>query len=892
MASSNLYPPTVEKYASAFIAKEGSTCRIYFSLSKISASIDSVKAMHVSIIKQSSGMSVVNKVDNTELGRYRKSGIIMINNIPTPVPNKENLYYVDLLNEDIVGGWTAGWIYKIQIRLSSELFDESIGQAEWMGQFKHASNFSEWSTYCTIKAIGEPKITIPVIDNYDSTDKKHHSANIDELFYLSLSTLEIKAEYSNLDDLAELLYSYRLSLYLVEDKTEIFIETSDILYPNQIYNANQIYYLFKHNLLNNNKYHLKLEYTTINKFEDVIDINFYVDKLDYEKTDITPITIDNIEVVEDHIHSTTNTFAINKFTSFEEELVKVTSKQKEEDEGRIAIKLFSTKLDTFYGNICLRRSSSKDNFSTWTDIKIIQCNDVINNLDIIYDYTIESSVWYCYAVQIITPSGEREIMNPENDFGSHAIIREFEHSFLLGDGGRQLKLKFDNTMNNYKYNFSESKLDTIGGQYPFITRNGATKYRTFPINGLISFNMDEQNLFTSDYELYHVPYSVDEDQVIKLYQERRKELGYSMYDYKREFDFREKVLEFLQDGKAKLFKSPTEGNVIVRLMEVSLTPNQTLNRMIGSFTSVANEVAGDINENYVKYNFLNPGEWSSSIEFYETKVGQVELEFYKGDDIIQKIMEKYDYSDVNLCGSRLVVNKIHHLSLEFTDEPLRVLNNNGDLVLGNNIVVNDKKITVYQKAEERRYDFDPGIEFTPSDRIIVEGCCQLDDGSPTEEDNDFPIEKINISVNFLYEVIKKPYRKLEIEQFKTTIGVGQLHDSYTPGFDIFNEIYYKYYYKYDSHFRKLIELQWTCIEANPGAVFKIQDAVDFELQQSNGEIHEVGLTGILNLEDLGELKKIFYLGMRNRETGEIDEVNCDIIIDYQYKMIDGEYRKE
>ena len=37
--------------------------------------------------------------------------------------------------------------------------------------------------------------------------------------------------------------------------------------------------------------------------------------------------------------------------------------------------------------------------------------------------------------------------------------------------------------------------------------------------------------------------------------------------------FREKVEEFLNDGEPKLFKSPSEGNIIVSLMNVSLTPN-------------------------------------------------------------------------------------------------------------------------------------------------------------------------------------------------------------------------------------------------------------------------------------------------------------------------------
>ena len=45
------------------------------------------------------------------------------------------------------------------------------------------------------------------------------------------------------------------------------------------------------------------------------------------------------------------------------------------------------------------------------------------------------------------------------------------------------------------------------------------------------------------------------------------------------------------DGKPKLFRSPGEGSYIVRLMNVSLTPNDTLGRMLHTFSSTAYEVA-------------------------------------------------------------------------------------------------------------------------------------------------------------------------------------------------------------------------------------------------------------------------------------------------------------
>jgi hypothetical protein len=65
------------------------------------------------------------------------------------------------------------------------------------------------------------------------------------------------------------------------------------------------------------------------------------------------------------------------------------------------------------------------------------------------------------------------------------------------------------------------------------------------------------------------------------------------------------VLEWLNNGEPKLFKSPTEGNYIVRLMNVSLSPNDTLGRMIHTFNCTAYEIAENSYDNLEKFNFIN-----------------------------------------------------------------------------------------------------------------------------------------------------------------------------------------------------------------------------------------------------------------------------------------------
>ena len=68
--------------------------------------------------------------------------------------------------------------------------------------------------------------------------------------------------------------------------------------------------------------------------------------------------------------------------------------------------------------------------------------------------------------------------------------------------------------------------------------------------------------------------------------------------------FKLKVLDWLTDGKVKLFRSPAEGNYLVRLLNVSLQPQDPLGRMIHSFTSTAYEIDDLTYDNLVYYGII------------------------------------------------------------------------------------------------------------------------------------------------------------------------------------------------------------------------------------------------------------------------------------------------
>jgi hypothetical protein len=77
----------------------------------------------------------------------------------------------------------------------------------------------------------------------------------------------------------------------------------------------------------------------------------------------------------------------------------------------------------------------------------------------------------------------------------------------------------------------------------------------------------------------------------------------SSENYYLERQFKMEALEWLTNGKPKLFRSPAEGNFIIRLMNTSLSPNDTLGRMLHTFQTTAYEIAECNYNNLQDYGF-------------------------------------------------------------------------------------------------------------------------------------------------------------------------------------------------------------------------------------------------------------------------------------------------
>ena len=265
------------------------------------------------------------------------------------------------------------------------------------------------------------------------------------------------------------------------------------------------------------------------------------------------------------------------------------------DDGYITLNLiknnkYSKQLIT--GSFIITRSTEDDNYSDWNEIHRFKLNSQPVPKKILWtDYTIEQGKKYQYALQQYNDTGL-----VSDRILSNIIYSDFEDAFLY-DGEKQLKIRYNPKVSNFKVDILESKVDTIGSKYPFILRNSKTYYKEFPISGLISYLMDENSLFyaVEKERNYHRDSTPNETLIVN------KTLSEKIADERM---FKLEVYNWLTNGKAKLFRSPTEGNYIIRLMNVSLTPNDTLGRMIHTFNSTAYEIAEYNYENLNYFGFI------------------------------------------------------------------------------------------------------------------------------------------------------------------------------------------------------------------------------------------------------------------------------------------------
>lgn len=533
----NLYPPIVDTYVPAFLVDSGTDkdiCRIYFTLSKFNTISDIANAQ-ITVRNQYTNLSVLDK------SKYPSE--IMLTSIQEDTSKtSDDRYYIELNKTDIQGGkFEINQYYKVQMRFTHiDAAEVSLTAPQaidgWLAA--NINLFSEWSTVCLIRGISTPQLAV---SGFTIENGEISWANYNPIIYGTLS-------FKNAEE-TEKLKSYQIKLY---DKNNNLLTDSGIQYTN----TNNFSYGLNYNFVAGTAYKFTIECTTMNLYSAIATYEF---KTAIEESEILDFTF-----IADA----------------------------DENNGRIVLTIKKSNItDGFTGELVLRRTSNKTNFTIWEDLKTYKYTGATAIKETFNDMTIESGVWYKYYLQKRSngvAASTKYIRTP--------IMVIFDDMFLTTKD-RQLKIKFNPTVSSFKRTIQESRTDTIGSQFPFVRINGNANYAQFPIGGLISFQIDESNLFTSIEELFgkHLYLYTDYNNNHKI-----TEANNIVYEKL----FKDKVIEFLYSEQPKLFRSSTEGNFIVKIMDVSFSPNATLGRRIVSFTATAYEIAECNIDNFKKYDIL------------------------------------------------------------------------------------------------------------------------------------------------------------------------------------------------------------------------------------------------------------------------------------------------
>ena len=377
---------------------------------------------------------------------------------------------------------------------------------------------------------------------------------------------------------SEPLYSYRIYVRSVKDNT-IIQDSGTILHNSDedmvdSTRTSTHEFILNYELERHQQYIICYEITTVNGFTDRVEYNII-------KEGRLPIPFEgDLYVGQDEIAY---------------------------DNGYVQIVLLGPSCK---GEFVLERTEDGKNWVTLTTFsltnlsnlgKVDHNNKIIDLGDYVWkDWSVEQGVNYTYAISQYADNeySERRQAKP--------YMADFEHMFL-SDGKRQLKIAFNPKVSSFKETILEQKTDTIGSKYPFFFRNGHVRYKEIPISGLLSYHLDDDELFMTLDSLNLIDTNIHREitPAQDNFDVTIPTTNLIGYNFSAERKFKLSVLEWLNNGEQKLFRSPAEGNYVVRLMNTSLSPNDTLGRLLHTFTSTGYETDSADIANLIDKNLVN-----------------------------------------------------------------------------------------------------------------------------------------------------------------------------------------------------------------------------------------------------------------------------------------------
>lgn len=789
-----------------------SKCRIYFSLSIYNNYKDIQNNAQVTVSNQNTNQSVLS------LTKYPNE--IKLCDVKIDNTKSSDKYYIEIEPEDLQNGFQINQYYKVQIRFTSAdapTPPDSAAIDKWL--VDNVDYFSEWSTVCLVRAISQPILTLQNL----SSSSGEEGSNI----AISTNTLDIVGSLTFQDSHeSDSLSSYQIKLY---DEDNNLLTDSGIIYTSAYNNPNEINYTLKYILENGSAYTVTI---------DIATNNYYYQTFTY-----------NIIVIQTH----------------ENPLNALVVAENEKESGRIKLTIASTTTDTFQGSVIIRRTSNRSNFTIWEDIytRVYPTKELINFTW--YDCTVESGIWYNYSVQKKDVSGQRG----EETYIEKPVLAYFEDMFLNAEK-QQLRIRYNPAVSTMRQNVSEARAETLGSQYPIIRRNGYINYRSLNISGLITALDDFKDIFTSKEELYG-------KEATSLYDDYNEEERITEYnDYILEREFREKVITFLYKDNIKLLRTLTEGNVLVKLMNISLTPQTTLGRMIYSFSAEAYEVAECSLDNFINYGIIETEEDNIIFEQEEEEtvtrkevLGQIQDTIPADTNIVELIKEKYETDAVS-------VELIQDIKFSFYDDPYQIKEDASG------------KLLPLAATDDQSLSIGLGyIIYINGESIMVskDGVYSLMDLNEMLTSITFPIDS-SVSIDYIAVLAEEksvePESQITSSVYYYNDIVGQIWGGFNYGESLYEYIEAKYAFNYDNYNQRLIYIGDISIEANTNMVFYIQ--TDEESTPLRNVINE---TNVLTIQDKTlKIRDILFGGIHlDKETDK----NKELVNSNKYYQEDKEY---
>lgn len=601
MAGINLYPPVVNSWMPAFVQTD--PVRIFFSLSKYN-SFEEIKYAQIVCTAQLTNLTIFSKSSYPIGIKMIEAGSI---GYKEDRPG-EDKYYIEISPDELqepamahgIKGFQINQYFKVQIRFANNEASDWDGATTSLNAWNtlNLDKLSEWSKVCIIKAISQPSVVLNGWETSSTTD-------VDTSFIGITGKLAFEAGTAE----KEVLESYTVTI-TNNDKSVVLFESEKIFSDGE--NPNEIYYSIPYQLDNNTYYKLLIKYITNNGYEATDTKSFH----SQFHTDTELLA--KLYTIPDEENSC---FIIRLVPQYSDGAIFVDYYDSLEDAYAIyqdQLQHITATVGGIQSYITILRASDKDDFTRWEDIHTEYLDDYEHINYVYLDYTAEAGVLYKYAVQKRNTEGGRSPalyeMKEEGGILVPADPKVYapEYAFLITKD-TQLNLKLNEDVNSVKHIVSENLTETIGSRYPFIRRNGNVNYRQFTIQGLISTLVDWETG-----ETWNTQQMAFDD---NLYEQKKKAFYGDKYQYYEKYNidnnvtlqndwiyekkYREKIEAFLMDGKPKLFKSTPEGNIIVRLTDISLTPEKQLGRMLYSFQAKASEIADATITEYEKYEIID-----------------------------------------------------------------------------------------------------------------------------------------------------------------------------------------------------------------------------------------------------------------------------------------------